>query len=242
MRIQLKHQFVKIQRGEKGLKSLSRPCIFFASLVREALPRIEHFSRDVNYEAVAFEQANRIGGVWNYPQGCEERLDMDQASPYFSRMYKNMRTLLPQDLMSLEGFPFPPGGQSYCDVETVQQYLGSYAQHFGLSPFIKTGHRVSSITPILVDGEEPSVGIGPRWTVESVDLQTKSKTEEIFDAVLVCTGKYHHPYIPEISGLPEYKGTVLHSSVYRGSGALQEQSCAHYRRRSVSGRYCHRLD
>ncbi|OWA51252.1 putative Flavin-containing monooxygenase FMO GS-OX-like 9 [Hypsibius exemplaris] len=137
-------------------------------------------------KAVAFEQANRIGGVLELPQGCEERLDMDQASPVF-----------------------------LSHVQKHEQYLGSYAQHFGLSPFIKTGRRVSSITPILIDGEEPSVGIGPRWTVESVDLQTKSKTEEIFDAVLVCTGKYHHPYIPEISGLPEYKGTVLHSSVYR---------------------------
>ncbi|OWA51251.1 hypothetical protein BV898_15743 [Hypsibius exemplaris] len=63
-------------------------------------------SGDAKYEVVLFEQANRIGGVWNYPAGCEENLEQDPASPFYSRMYKNMRTNLPTDLMCWKAFRF----------------------------------------------------------------------------------------------------------------------------------------
>ncbi|OWA51249.1 putative Flavin-containing monooxygenase FMO GS-OX-like 2 [Hypsibius exemplaris] len=173
-------------------------------------------SGDAKYEVVLFEQANRIGGVWNYPAGCEENLEKDPASPFYSRMYKNMRTNLPTDLMCLEGFPFPQGSRSYCDVQTVNNYLEGYAKHFHLSEHIKLSHRIVNIAPQIGDKENTRVAaIGPRWTVTYEDLQQSSETSEIFDAVLICTGKYHSPYIPEISGLKHYRGPILHSSEYR---------------------------
>ncbi|OQV20571.1 putative Senecionine N-oxygenase [Hypsibius exemplaris] len=174
------------------------------------------FADDTKYESVAFEQSNHIGGIWHYPEGCAERAHEEPTSPFYTRMYKNMRTNLPKDLMSLEGLPFPRGDASYCDVRTVRQYLEAFAEQFNLREHIKFGHRVTLVTPILSEAIAADA-IGPRWTVECEDLLTKSFKREIFDIVLVCTGKYHKPYMPaaDIPGLANYKGKLLHSSDYR---------------------------
>ncbi|CAG8567983.1 4001_t:CDS:2 [Paraglomus occultum] len=51
--------------------------------------------------------------------------------------------------------------------------------------------------------------------------------EEQFDAVVVCTGHYNVPYIPEIDGLKEWANTwperILHSKQYRRPDLFEDQ-------------------
>ncbi|CAG8519348.1 3354_t:CDS:2 [Paraglomus occultum] len=51
--------------------------------------------------------------------------------------------------------------------------------------------------------------------------------EEHFDAVVVCTGHYNVPYIPEINGLKEWANTwpdrILHSKQYRRPDLFEDQ-------------------
>ncbi|OQV20574.1 putative Senecionine N-oxygenase [Hypsibius exemplaris] len=184
---------------------------------------LRHFLSDPKYEATAFELSHQVGGVWNYPQRCEERTNEQMTSPFYTRMYRNMRTNLPKDLMALEGFSFLGGESSYIDASTVLQYLQSYADHFKLHPHIKLDHRVNVVTPILSE-HVPANAVGPRWLVEYEDFKRNLTVTEIFDVVFVCNGKNHTPFVPEFFGLANFQGQRLHSSDYREPGRFAGQN------------------
>ena len=42
---------------------------------------LRYFTQDPRFEVVAFEQRDRIGGLWSYPDGCEELIDVDETHP-----------------------------------------------------------------------------------------------------------------------------------------------------------------
>src|SRR5690606_14123219 len=42
------------------------------------------------------------------------------------------------------------------------------------------------------------------------NLQTGQKFEKKFDYVIVCTGVYHDPNLPQIEDLDKFKGEILH--------------------------------
>ena len=53
---------------------------------------LRHFATDPRYDVTAYEQQDRIGGIWNYPEGCEEHNCVrDETSPFYCRMYRNLR-------------------------------------------------------------------------------------------------------------------------------------------------------
>ena len=40
---------------------------------------------------------------------------------------------------------------------------------------------------------------------------------EVFDGVMICTGHHSVPHVPEIPGLNDFRGQVLHSRFYKES-------------------------
>ena len=49
------------------------------------------------------------------------------------------------------------------------------------------------------------------FTVNIENLRDKSCTENVFDYVLVASGHFSEPYVPEISGIQSFPGRVLHA-------------------------------
>lgn len=53
--------------------------------------------------------------------------------------------------------------------------------------------------------------------------------QQEFDAVVVASGHYNTPHIPDITGLTEweerYPGSIMHSKHYRGTDAFQRKVC-----------------
>ncbi|GAU94228.1 hypothetical protein RvY_06044-2 [Ramazzottius varieornatus] len=173
---------------------------------------IRHFAADPNYEVVAFERANTIAGIWNYPEGCEEHVNQPETSPYYCRTYRDLKTNSPRELSCYPDFPFADTVKdTYCTRETVLHYFHAYAKHFDLLPHIKFRHQVKLVTPVGgVHAEGPV-----RWTVEVLDLESDKVSKDEFDSVLVCSGHYHKPYLPEINGLDKFTGHIMHSCDYR---------------------------
>jgi putative flavoprotein involved in K+ transport len=91
-------------------------------------------------------------------------------------------------------FPGDPGRYPLRD--EVVEYLEQYSEHFQLP--IKQKAQV-----VLVERE------GTGFRVATADGQ-------IFfsKAVVVATGAFSHPYVPEITGLQDFEGRVLHSANY----------------------------
>lgn len=91
----------------------------------------------------------------------------------------------------------------------VQEYFEEYATFFNLRPHIRFHQRVLSVTPLP----------GNKWRVETTSSDG-AVSEEMFDAVFVCTGHHSLPNVPEWEGVKAFEnngGQLLHSHYYRDS-------------------------
>ncbi|KAJ2846380.1 hypothetical protein J3B02_004424 [Coemansia erecta] len=150
------------------------------------------------------ERNNEIGGVWchyNVPQeSCNTaiRHNYDERSPstgsYPTPLYDELHTNLPKDVMQFPGFPFPADTPEFPDRKQVQDYVRSYADTHGLRKVVKLNTHVLSISYV-----------NNQWQCISRDLERQRTNTDYFDAMLVCTGRVSHPFIPDIPGLQELK-------------------------------------
>merc|ERR1719402_775661 len=114
--------------------------------------------------------------------------------------------------MAFPDFPFPEEAISFPHHSVVRQYLDDYAQHYNLTQYIKFLHSVEEVQPL------PSITEDPRRKQLKVRARNvNSNKSEIVtaDSVIVCNGHYTLPYTPDIPGLDEYRGEVIHSHNYR---------------------------
>ncbi|XP_069839715.1 uncharacterized protein [Dendropsophus ebraccatus] len=109
--------------------------------------------------------------------------------------------------MEFPDFSFDPSLPSFIHHSHVLKYLEDYTDEFAIRPHIRFNTPVVSVYPVSDDQERLS------WRVVS-----RTQGEEVlekFDAVMVCVGHYSHPYIPDIDGIKDFQGQVLHSHYYR---------------------------
>uniref|UniRef100_A0A3B5MUF3 Flavin-containing monooxygenase n=1 Tax=Xiphophorus couchianus TaxID=32473 RepID=A0A3B5MUF3_9TELE len=160
---------------------------------------------------VVFEVSGNVGGTWCY----EERIGTyPNGRPVLSSMYRDLRTNLPKEVMMFPDFPFDPELSSFLSHQEVQRYLERYCENFRIRPHIRFDTAVENVTPVSTTAENGESKI--TWEVTSLDSTGHQKTET-FDAVYnVCILRhYSDPHIPNIPGIQNFKGTVLHSHSYR---------------------------
>ncbi|XP_041865103.1 flavin-containing monooxygenase FMO GS-OX4-like isoform X2 [Melanotaenia boesemani] len=166
---------------------------------------------------VVFELSDNVGGTWCY----DERVGSDEnGRPIHSSMYRDLRTNLPKEVMMFPDFPFDAQLSSFLPHQEVQRYLDQYCQSHNIRPHIKFSTRVERVKPVVTatdDGEKTS------WEVTSSDLSGCRKTEH-FDSVFICSGHYSDPHIPNIPGMKNFKGKVLHSHSYKFPEPFSGQS------------------
>lgn len=107
----------------------------------------------------------------------------------------------------------------------VTDYLQAYAEHFQLLDNINLKTMVTSVKRLPFNFAacrgDSKCDVNdiklhrPKWQVVTRNLQTKDTIEEVFDAVLICTGHFNDPNFPDIPGLNNFDGTLLHSHDYR---------------------------
>jgi len=158
-------------------------------------------------DVVVFEKANYVGGTWVYQ-------DVPSDGRVFSSMYKSLLSDVPKQGMHFPGFPFPDEAPTYNHHTGVKKYLEDYADNYKLLPHIKFRTEVTRVTPLDAI-EEETCSQYPRWNVEFYDLKQDLKISEEFDAVIVCNGHYSVPKYPDIRGLSQFSGTIMHSHLYR---------------------------
>jgi cation diffusion facilitator CzcD-associated flavoprotein CzcO len=149
--------------------------------------------------ATVFEASDDIGGTWIY----------DPSAGVHGSMYASLRTNLPTDLMAFRDFPFDArgGGEAqwprFVGHREVRIYLERFAQTFGVLEQIRFNHRVESVERR-----------GHRWILRTRDRQDRASVGG-FDGVAVCNGHYHRPEVPDLPGLEQFAGRVVHSHDYR---------------------------
>src|SRR5437588_4788953 len=138
------------------------------------------------HEVAAYEAGSAIGGMWRY--GNDSGL---------SAAYASLTTNTSRDRMQYPSLPMSESVPEFPHHTDMLAYLESYARENDLEPFITCGAWVDSVRPAEGGWEVTVRGSDPRR----------------FDAVVVATGHYWDPHIPELPG--RFDGTIIHGRDYR---------------------------
>jgi dimethylaniline monooxygenase (N-oxide forming) len=145
------------------------------------------------FEPVIFEQGDQIGGQWNV------------HSPH-SGVWPSMVTNTSRFLTCFSDLAPEPGAPIFPSNHQILAYLKRYSQRFDIDSHIRYRTRVELIE------RNPS---GEGWVIRSNAAQARS---ELFQYVVVASGRFNKPLIPSLPGLDSFcgQGGVLHSFQYKG--------------------------
>jgi dimethylaniline monooxygenase (N-oxide forming) len=139
-------------------------------------------------EPTLFEQGKRIGGQWS-------------GEPQLSAVWPSMRTNTSRIMTAFSDLPHEPGTPTYPSNQCMAAYLERYAKTFDLI------RRIRLNTPVLEVRRAPDGG----WMVKT------AAGEERFEQVIVASGRYNKPIIPDVPGLQSFTGSggVHHAFAYK---------------------------
>ncbi|KXS95026.1 hypothetical protein AC578_136 [Pseudocercospora eumusae] len=184
-----------------------------------------------------FEQRSTVGGLWNYipcdnsesapdvsiPQTSphagfdrpiwkteEPGRDAQEQAQFMTAVYERLETNIPRGLMGFSDLEWPEDRQLFPRHEDVLEYIETYAQD--VLHLIQFRTQVVEVRP---HGQD-------QWLVKTQSVEQKSAStavEEVFDAVIVASGHYAVPYIPDVRGVQDWNrahpGRISHSKYYR---------------------------
>ncbi|HZX51045.1 MAG TPA: NAD(P)-binding domain-containing protein [Pseudomonas sp.] len=119
--------------------------------------------------------------------------------------YDSLRLFSPAAYSALPGLPFPASPGHYPQRDEVVEYLERYAAHFQLP--IRYNSRIDEVS---------RQGKG-------FQLHGADGLDYRCEALVVASGAFNQPYIPDCAGLADFNGTLLHSSAYRTPEAFAGQ-------------------
>ncbi|XP_073061225.1 flavin-containing monooxygenase FMO GS-OX5-like isoform X1 [Primulina eburnea] len=172
------------------------------------------------HRIVVFEKLNQLGGTWSFdPRVESDPLGLDPTREIVhGSLYKSLCTNLPRQLMGFSDYPFPESkngcsGDYFPGHEEVLKFLTDFAAEFGLVELIRFDCEVVRVEQ--VDSRND------RWLIESICSNQKS--EEIFDAVVVCNGHHTQPRVATLPGIEKWPGKQMHSHNYRVPEPFEDQ-------------------
>ncbi|GAQ08930.1 thiol-specific monooxygenase [Aspergillus lentulus] len=180
-----------------------------------------------------FEQRGSVGGVWNYTPGTLKTglvTRVPQLNPdgpleepiwyrsgetektrqliFTSPIYSTLDTNIPKELMAYSDKPFPADCQVLPKHSTVKKYLEEYAED--VKDLIQFETQVLDVRL-----EEPTK---KAWALTTRNLRTGAEQTGTYDAVVVASGHFDVPYLPDIKGIEpwnkKYPGVISHSKYF----------------------------
>lgn len=121
------------------------------------------------------------------------------ASSWRMRTYERLKLHLPKHLCELPLMPFPPEFPVYPTKQQFISYLDSYIKRFSIRPLFRMEVRKAEY--------DNSIDF---WRINAGD-----DWEFICRWLIVATGENAEAMIPEIPGISEFKGRLLHTSCYK---------------------------
>ena len=166
-------------------------------------------AREAGFQVTCFEKELNVAGRWHS--------ENKHAIP------RNTVTNLPTHFSCFSDFPMPENYPLYLSAEMYAQYFDMYAENFSLKEHIKFGCKILSIKPLWQAKETESVG-HCRW---SIVYENKGiRCVEDFDFVVVCSGFYSKPYIPDAiqKNIEMFNGKVMHCIDYKSAEDFKDQN------------------
>ena len=163
-------------------------------------------------EIVCFEKQDDWGGQWNFTW----RTGTDHyGEPVHSSMYRNLWSNGPKEALEFAEYTFDEHFgrpiSSYPPREVLWDYINGRVERSGVKDLVRFATVVR-----WVEYHEDSED----FTVTVEDLQTGETTAERFDYVVVGTGHFTYPNVPEFEGIETYTGLLSHAHSFRGAEDL----------------------
>ena len=156
-------------------------------------------------EIVCYEKQEDWGGLWNYSW----RTGSDQyGDPVPNSMYRYLWSNGPKECLEFADYSFDEHFKqpipSFPPREVLYDYILGRAKNGNLKKYIKFSTTVSNVN-----------FNGSQFEVTSINKKDNKVAKDIFDYVVVSTGHFSVPYIPEYEGMKSFPGRILHGHDFR---------------------------
>jgi len=158
-------------------------------------------------EVVCFEKQSDWGGLWNYTwrTGVDEN-----GEPVHCSMYRYLWTNGPKEGLEFADYSFEEhfGKQiaSYPPRAVMVDYIEGRVKKAGVRDWI----RFSTVIR-WVDYDEDT----GKFTVTAHDMVEDRMYKEVFDHVIVASGHFSSPNVPEYPGFETFNGRIVHAHDFR---------------------------
>ncbi|AEO69637.1 829d953b-9e50-4492-af4d-b362c8612e41 [Thermothielavioides terrestris] len=139
--------------------------------------------------------------------------------------YAGLKNNVPTYLMASALEPWPEGTEPFVSQKLVEEYIQTLSKNHGVDSVTLFHTRVDEVR------KTPD---GARWEIRSVTLEKGATGPRLtertsyFDLVVVASGHYNMPRVPDIQGLKEWKASypsrVTHSKQYRSPAYFRGQN------------------
>ena len=158
-------------------------------------------------EVVCFEKQSNWGGLWNYTW----RTGLDEhGEPVHCSMYRYLWSNGPKEGLEFADYSFEEhfGKQiaSYPPRAVLFDYIEGRVKKAGVRDWIRF------CTTVRMVKYDPARQM---FTVTVHDLRADTMYEEEFDHVIVASGHFSVPNVPEYPGFDMFNGRVLHAHDFR---------------------------
>ena len=160
-------------------------------------------------ELVCFEKQDNWGGLWNYTW----RTGLDEyGEPVHGSMYRYLWSNGPKECLEFADYSFEEHfGRpipSYPPRAVLHDYIVGRVKKSGVEKYVRFQ------TPVRHVAYDDKTG---KFNVTSKDLKKDIQTTEQFDHVVVASGHFSTPNVPEFEGLRMFPGRVMHAHDFRSA-------------------------
>lgn len=128
----------------------------------------------------------------------------DVGGVWYWNHYPGLTCDVPSQLYQFAFAPKSDWSAVFASGPEIQRYHRDVVERFGLTEHLRLGSEVTS-----------AVFTDPGW-----ELTLADGTRMTADFVIAATGVLHHPYIPQIPGLGDFDGEVLHTARWDDAAEL----------------------
>ena len=164
-------------------------------------------------DVVCFEKQADWGGMWNYTW----RTGLDEhGEPVHGSMYRYLWSNGPKECLEFADYSFDEHFgrpiSSYPPREVLWDYIQGRVKKAGVRDYIRFNTAVKHVT------FDP---VSRQFTVTAHDYANGRSTTDTFDFVIVASGHFSTPHVPEFAGFERFSGRILHAHDFREATEFQ---------------------
>ena len=176
------------------------------------LGNLKKFRKEgVELRVTCYEKQERPGGLWNFSW----RTGLDQwGENVHCSQYQDLFSNGPKECLEIPEYTFAQhfGREipSFPPRPVMEDYLRGYWKFLGVKEDVDvlTSHCVRNVT---FDEDQK------KFEVKVTDLVENAELNETFDYLVVATGHFSVPNVPEFPGMRQFPGRILHSHDFRSA-------------------------